>query len=199
MRIAAQAELAHVLAGTDELGVEQGHDVRHVDGGAIDGRASRERGAVVRNAMRACERLGRRPRAVLVSRHRRHHAAVDEQHARKVGLAQERGALGNDVEHRTDVGGRARHHAQDLVDRLLLLECVGELVGALLHLALEARVRLAQLRGHAIEAVGERLQLVAGMHFDRLVEVALADPLRALGRACGSGGSFRAWRRESQA
>ncbi len=51
--------------------------------------------------------------------------------------------------------------------------------GALFHLALEARIRLAQLRGHAVELVGERLELVAGLDRDLRVEVAGADALRA--------------------
>ena len=54
-----------------------------------------------------------------------------------------------------------------------------EFVGALLDFALQAGIRLAQLRGHAIEAVGKGLQLVAGVHLDALVEFAGTDALRA--------------------
>ena len=56
-----------------------------------------------------------------------------------------------------------------------MLERLGELGGALLDLALEAGVRLAQLRAHAVELLGEPFELVAGAHLDVAVEVALAD------------------------
>ena len=78
--------------------------------------------------------------------------------ARERRVAQVRRALGHRIEHRLHVGRRVRDDAQDLADRGLLLERVGELAGALLDLALEARVRLAQLRRHAVEALGEALR-----------------------------------------
>ena len=105
--------------------------------------------------------------------------AVDQHDARERRMAQVRRPLGHRVEHRLHVGRRARDHAQDLADRRLLLERVGELARALVDLALETGVGLAQLRGHPVEAIGQRFQLVARPHDDLLVEVALADPLRA--------------------
>ena len=53
---------------------------------------------------------------------------------------------------------------------LIAVCCSSEFVSslrALVDLALEAGVRLAQLRRHPVELVGERLQLVAGAHVDR--------------------------------
>jgi len=54
---------------------------------------------------------------------------------------------------------------------------------AFLDLALEARVRLLELGCHAVELLGELLQLVAGAHVDLLVQVARADRHRAVCRA----------------
>src|SRR5918999_5549125 len=54
-----------------------------------------------------------------------------------------------------------------------------QLGSAFLDLSLQAAVRLAQLLGHAVELLGERLELVAGADLDLLVELARADALRA--------------------
>ena len=104
---------------------------------------------------------------------------IDQQHSRERRIAQVRGPLGDRVEHRLHVGGRARDHAQDLADRRLLFQRVLQFVGAFVDLALEARIRLLELARHAIEPIGERLQLVPGAYVDLLVEVTLADALRA--------------------
>src|SRR5579871_2781116 len=50
-----------------------------------------------------------------------------------------------------------------------------ELVGAFLDLALETRIRVLQLFGHAVELVGERLKFIARLDGDALREVAAAD------------------------
>src|SRR5207245_3071874 len=55
----------------------------------------------------------------------------------------------------------------------------GQLTRPLLDLALEARVRLLELGGHAVELVAERLELVARADVNPLVELARADPRRA--------------------
>ena len=54
-------------------------------------------------------------------------------------------------------------------------ECGRELPGALLDLLLEARVRLLELRRHAVELLGERAQLVVARDLDPLVERPRAD------------------------
>ena len=87
--------------------------------------------------------------------------------------------LGHRVHDRPDVGGGGRDHAQDLADRGLLLERGLESHCALFHLPLEPRVGLAELRGHPVELAGQRLEFVAGLHVDLVVEPALADQLRA--------------------
>src|SRR5258706_6061492 len=50
-----------------------------------------------------------------------------------------------------------------------------ELMGPLLDLAFERRVGILELRRHAIELFAQRLQFVAGLYADLLVEVAPAD------------------------
>ena len=77
--------------------------------------------------------------------------------------------------YRLHIRRRAADHLQNLGGRGLLLERSCSSSRAFLHLALQAGVRLAQLRGHPVELVGERLQLVAGPDVDLLVEVAGAD------------------------
>ncbi len=54
--------------------------------------------------------------------------AVEAEHDAEHPVAEPRGARRDDVEHRLHVGRRARHHAQDLGGRRLLLEGLGELV-----------------------------------------------------------------------
>ena len=51
-----------------------------------------------------------------------------------------------------------------------------QLGGALLDLALEAGIRLPQLRAHLVELLGQAFELVAGADLDALVELAGADP-----------------------
>ena len=98
---------------------------------------------------------------------------------RRRSVAKLNGSLGDRIQHRLHVGRRARDHAQDFADRRLLLERVLELARALVDLALQAGIGFAQLRRHAVELVGESLQLVAGAHLDLLVEIARADAPRA--------------------
>ena len=87
--------------------------------------------------------------------------------------------LDDRVEYRLGVRDRAADGRKDFAASALEFERLLQLGGALLHLALEARVGLAQLRGHAVELPGERLELVAGAHLDLAFEVAGADALRA--------------------
>ena len=108
-----------------------------------------------------------------------HELALDPQDDRVDRLAEPRGPLRDDVEHRLDVGRRARDDPQDLGRRRLVLERLGELARPVLDLLLEGGVRLVELGRHAVELVGEPLELVAGLHVDPLVERARADPRRA--------------------
>jgi hypothetical protein len=171
-----QLEPHHVRARGGEL-VEVLADVGEVEGGAVGRGAPGERRAVVGHVRRVGELRGARRHPALVARDRVEDVAVDQQDARVGRVAQERRPLGDDVEHRLHVGRRARDHAQDLGDGRLLLERVRQLVRALVDLALEAGVRLAQVRGHPVELGRERLELVAGPDVDRVVELALADQL----------------------
>ena len=62
------------------------------------------------------------------------HVAVDAEDHRVRCVAQPRGGPGNRVEHRLDVGGRARDDTEDVGGRRLLLERFGELTVARLQL-----------------------------------------------------------------
>jgi hypothetical protein len=92
---------------------------------------------------------------------------------------QAQAALGDLLEHRRGVGDRRADHAQDLGRRRLLLERFGQLRRALLDLALEAGIRLAQLRAHPVELLGQSFELVAGADLDVALEIAGADLRRA--------------------
>jgi hypothetical protein len=72
-------------------------------------------------------------------------------------------------------GRRARDHPQDLGGGGLLLEGLAQLAGALLDLALEARVGLLEVARHAVELLGQAFQLVAGAHHDAIAQVTLAE------------------------
>src|SRR5262249_5372082 len=61
-----------------------------------------------------------------------------------------------------------------------------ELARALLDLALERGIRFLQPCRHAIELLPERLELIAGLDRDALVQLAAADPRRA-----GAEGAYR--------
>ena len=105
--------------------------------------------------------------------------AIGEHDIGELRFADARGALDHGVEHRLHVARRARDHAQNFADGRLLFERLLQCCRTLFHFALEAGVPLAQLRGHGVELVGERLELVAGFHLDLRVEIASADALRA--------------------
>src|SRR5262249_28952814 len=66
--------------------------------------------------------------------------AVKPHHERELATAQPHRSLGNRVEHRLDVGRRAGDHVQDLGAGRLLLERLGELARARLHLVEQPHV-----------------------------------------------------------
>ena len=147
-----------------------------MDHHAVEERACRHR-RLTANDLRVESRglLGSaRPRIVL--RGQMQELAVVARDDGVLAAAQAAGASHDRVENRLDVGRRARDDAQDLGGGRLLLERFGQLARALVDLALEAGVRLLELRGHLVELVAQRLQLVAGPDVDPLVELARADP-----------------------
>ena len=87
--------------------------------------------------------------------------------------------LGDGVQHRLHITWGAGDDAKDLADRSLLIERALQFARAFIDLAFQPCVGLLELCGHPVEAVRERLELVAGVHLDVLVEVAGADALRA--------------------
>ena len=72
-----------------------------------------------------------------------------------------------------DVGQELRLQAIGLLELLVERH---QLLGALGHLVLQAGVGLLQSRAHAVELVGERLQLVAGLHLE--AEARFPRPIR---------------------
>ncbi|MGY3648440.1 hypothetical protein ACVWW2_003731 [Bradyrhizobium sp. LM4.3] len=79
--------------------------------------------------------------------------------------------------------GRHRRAARALGGVVLgkrLVSGLLQLRGALDHLAFECRIGFAQVSGHPVELIAERLQLVAGLDREPQAEVAALDPPRAL-------------------
>ena len=114
-------------------------------------------------------------------RNRGHEAAVrirPQDHAVH-GVAQPRRVVDQDLQDRIEIERGAADRLEHLGGRGLLPEGFVDLPRAVLDFLLQPRVRLAQLRGHAVELVGQRLEFVAGPDVDFLVELALADLLRA--------------------
>jgi hypothetical protein len=148
-------------------------DVGHVDRLSFSDGSSGERLGGIRQGIAAKE-LGRP-----VESGAPQHRALEHVNRRRRRVAKSRRALGHRIENGLHVRGRIRGLAQHLADCGLLIQGLLQLGGALLDLALQAGVGLAQLRAHAVELVAERLELVAGAHRDLLLKVALADTLRA--------------------
>jgi hypothetical protein len=91
---------------------------------------------------------GRQPREEAVKRrgllrrqavdsHQVEQPLVEPHHCAELRLAYPGRSCDNGVEHRLDVGRRARDHAQDLARRPLLLHRFGEFGGALVQLSFE--------------------------------------------------------------
>ena len=98
--------------------------------------------------------------------------------------AQLRRALRHGVEHRLHVRRRAGDDPEDLA---VAVCCSSDSVSSRVRsstLLLQRGVGLAQPHGHLVELVGQRLQLVAGLDHDPMVQLAGAD----LGRA-----AWRTW------
>ena len=74
---------------------------------------------------------------------------------------------------------RGSHRAADLLEHFELVDRAREVAGACLDLGFKADIRLLQLARHAVELVGQFLQLVGGMDVDALAEIAGAEPPRA--------------------
>jgi hypothetical protein len=117
--------------------------------------------------------------AALMRRQMNQPVVAGEQDALLAAREQAPAAVQDLLEHRAAVGHRAADDAQHLGGRGLLLERLGELGRALLDLALEAGIRIAQLPAHAVELLRQTLELVARAHLDVAVEVAGTD-------ACGT-------------
>ena len=112
-----------------------------------------------------------------VASHRPHDVAFDEEHGGEVRVAEAGGALGDGVQDRLHVGRRGGDRPQDLAGRGLLLQRLGQVARPLLDLLLQPLVRLAQPGRHRVERLAQRLDLVARLHLDLVVQLARADPL----------------------
>ncbi|KWT96932.1 hypothetical protein APY03_1934 [Variovorax sp. WDL1] len=118
--------------------------------------------------------LYRRGRPVALA-HQVHQASVIAEHGGGRAAEQPHRAVEDRLEDRLHVARRLADDAQHLADGGLVGERFAQLGGALLYLALQPCIRLAQLRGHAVELVGQAFELVAGADLDAPVEVAGAD------------------------
>ena len=96
-----------------------------------------------------------------------------------VGAGQGTGVDHDAVEHGLQIEGGA-DRPPDFGERGQPLQRLGEVAGALGHLAFEARVRFLEPARRPVELVAERLQLVAGPDLDAMGEVAGPDARRAL-------------------
>jgi hypothetical protein len=148
-------------------------DVLDVNRPAFDDRASGVRATIHRNDFGRAEWYGAEARGDA------HRVAIDQTDGCVGRVTDSGGVLGDRIHHRLQVRRRTGDHAQDLGHRGLLLERLAELARAFLDLALEPRVRLLELRSHAVELGAERLELIAGPHGNALIELPGADPRRA--------------------
>ena len=89
-------------------------------------------------------------------------------------------ALDQGFQDKLQIKRRAADDLEDLAGGGLLLEGLGELPGARLDLLLEVGVRLLKLDGCPIELLGQRLQLITGLHLDAMAEIAGADASRPI-------------------
>ena len=101
--------------------------------------------------------------------------AVD-QHG--VGMGDFERARGDRRQHGVEVE-RGGDRAADLLEHLELVDRLRQIARPLLHLGFEAGIGLGELAGHAVELVGEFLQLVRGLHLDAVAEIAGAETPRA--------------------
>jgi len=81
-------------------------------------------------------------------------------------------------QHRVEIE-RGRDRAADLLENLKLVDRLRQIPRALLDLGFEAGIGLLQLAGHAVELVGEFLQLIVGIHLDTMAEIAGPELARA--------------------
>ena len=101
--------------------------------------------------------------------------AVDQH---RIGVGDFERARRHRRQHRVEIE-RGSHRAADLLEHLELVDRAREIAGARLDLGFKADIRLLQLAGHAVELVGQFLQLVGGVDVDALAEIAGAEPPRA--------------------
>ena len=101
--------------------------------------------------------------------------AVDQH---RVGVGDFQRARRHRRQHRVEIE-RGGDRAADFLEHLELVDGARQIAGARLDLGFEAGIGFLQLPGHAVELVGQFLQLVLGAHFDAMAEIAGAEPPRA--------------------
>src|SRR6266545_1835245 len=102
---------------------------------------------------------------------------VEEEEA-ELRLAEPQGILEDCAEHGRQVIGGAADHAQHFAGGRLLLQRFGQLPRAVLDLLLEIGVGLLKPAAHAVELLGQGLELIARVDFDAVAEPARADARR---------------------
>ena len=106
--------------------------------------------------------------------------AVDQH---RVGMGDFQRARRHRRQHRVEVE-RGGDRAADFLEHLEFVDRARQIARARLDLGFEAGIGFLQLAGHAVELVGQFLQLVPGAHLDAMAEIAGAEPPRA-GAQCG--------------
>ena len=101
--------------------------------------------------------------------------AVD-QHG--VGMGDFQRPRGDRGQHGVEVE-RGGDRAADLLEHLELVDRLRQIPRPLVHLGFEVRIGLGELPGHAVELVGQLLQLVRRLHLDAVAEIAGAETPRA--------------------
>ena len=105
--------------------------------------------------------------------------AVDDEHLRIACAANVRGAINHHLQDRLIIGDGVADCTQNFTDGGLPLQGFAQFTGAVFDLAFQPGVGFLQFGGHGVELVGQGFELVAGTHYDLLVEVAGTDLRRA--------------------
>ena len=91
-----------------------------------------------------------------------------------VGMRNLKRAGGDCRQHRVEIE-RGGDRAADFLEHLEFVDRLRQIPRPLLHLLFEAGIGRGELARHAVELVGELFELVGGLHFDAVAEIAGAE------------------------
>ena len=89
------------------------------------------------------------------------------------------GVLDESFKDRLEIKSRAANNFQHLARSRLLIQRLSEFARAVFNFVLQVGVGLLELGRHAVELVGQLLQLVAGFDFQSMIEIAATDACRS--------------------